>query len=76
MELKGQKASSEIEAATRAMKDSELTANEMRLRVEANQALIDGLNSEKNHLEPSFKENRDQKEQFKAKCDRLQSMYE
>ena len=33
--------------------------NEMRLKLDANRALIDGLVSEKNHLELSLKENRD-----------------
>ena len=43
----------------------------MRLKIDANRALIDGLTSEKNHLELSLKENRDQKEQYKEKCERL-----
>lgn len=36
--------------------------NEMRLKLDANRALIDGLTSEKNHLELTLKENKDQKE--------------
>jgi len=33
--------------------------NEMRLKIDANRALIDGLTSEKNHLELTLKENKD-----------------
>ena len=48
----------------------------MRLKLDANQSLIDSLTSEKNHLDLTLKENRDQKEQFKEKCERLQKLYE
>lgn len=40
----------------------EKIVNEMRLTLEANQSLIDGLTSEKNHLQLSLKENKDKKE--------------
>lgn len=44
------------------MKEMEKLVTEMRLKVDANKALIDGLTSEKNHIELSLKENQDQKE--------------
>ena len=34
----------------------------MRLKIDANRSLIDGLTSEKNHLQLTLKENKDQKE--------------
>ena len=48
----------------------------MRLKVEANKALIDGLVSEKNHLELTLKENKDQKDMFKEKCERMTKLHE
>jgi len=43
------------------VKTMETNINEQRLKIEANQALIDGLTSEKNHLELSLKEINDQR---------------
>lgn len=48
----------------------------MRLKIDANRSIIDSLTSEKNHLELSLKENKDQRDQFKEKCDRLQNLHE
>lgn len=76
MDVRLQKSNSEIENKNHALKEFENQINEMRLKMEANKALIDGLISEKNHLELANKENRDQKEMFKEKCDRISKLHE
>ncbi len=76
LELKFSKANSEIEQKSLNIKNQEKQLNEFRLKLDANRTLIDGLSSEKNHLELTLKENKDQKEQFKEKCDRLQNLHE
>ncbi len=48
----------------------------MRLKIDANRSIIDSLTSEKNHLELSLKENKDQRDQFKEKSERLQILHE
>ena len=50
--------------------------NDQRIKIEANQALIDGLTSEKNHLDLSLKESQDQRIQYKEKSERLQKLNE
>jgi hypothetical protein len=74
--MKMSRANSELEMKNLSLKSQEKTVNEMRLKLDANRSLIDGLTSEKNHLELSLKENKDQKEQFKEKCERLQNLHE
>ena len=59
LEIKFSKANAEIENKNLSIKTLEKQGNEMRLKLDANKALIDGLTSEKNHLELSLKENRD-----------------
>lgn len=59
-----------------ALKTVEKEANEQKLRLEANQALIDGLTSEKYHLDLSLKEANDQRVQYRDKSERLQRMNE
>lgn len=56
-EVKNSKLNSEIEIKNQTLKEMEKLATEMRLKVDANKALIDGLTSEKNHIELSLKEN-------------------
>lgn len=56
LELKLNKANAEIEVRALENKNLEKVINEQRLRIETNQALIDGLTSEKNHLDLSLKE--------------------
>ena len=46
------------------------------MRLEANQALIDGLTSEKYHLELSLNEANDQRVQYREKSERLQKLNE
>ena len=58
-EVKLSRANGEIETKSLVLKCNEKHMNEMRLKLDANRALIDGLVSEKNHLELSLKENRD-----------------
>ena len=57
--MKLSKANAEIENKNLSLKSMEKNVNEMRLKVDANKSLIDGLTSEKNHLELSLKENKD-----------------
>ena len=49
LELKLSKANSEIENKGLTIKNLDQKLNEARLKLDANQALIDGLTSEKNH---------------------------
>lgn len=48
----------------------------MQLKQEAEQALINGLMSEKQHLELGLKENKTLKDQYSDKCEQLQKMHE
>ena len=59
LELKLTKANSDIESKNLSQKNLEKQLNESRLRLDANQTKIDGLSSEKNHLDLSLKENKD-----------------
>ena len=43
---------------------------------ESEKALINGLQSEKQHVELTLRENMALKEQYKLKCDQIQEMYE
>lgn len=61
LELKLNKANAEIEVRALENKNLEKVINEQRLRIETNQALIDGLTSENNHLDLSLKESQDQR---------------
>ena len=70
LELKYQRTNSELESRNLSNKELEKTVTEMRLKIEANKSLIDSLTSEKNHLQLSLKENKDQKDQYKEKCER------
>lgn len=49
---------------------------QLMLIQESEKALINGLQSEKSHLQLTLKENLALKEQYKMKCDQLQEMYE
>jgi len=71
LEMKLNKANAEIEVRVLDNKNLEKTINEQRVRLEANQALIDGLTSEKNHLDLSLKESQDQRFQYFNKSERL-----
>jgi hypothetical protein len=59
LELRLSKALSELDLKSLSLKTLEKESNEQRLRLEANQALLDGLTSEKYHLELSLKEAND-----------------
>lgn len=48
----------------------------MKMVQESEKALLNGLTSEKRHLELSLKENVEIKEQYKNKCEELQEKYE
>jgi len=48
----------------------------MKMVQESEKALLNGLTSEKRHLELSLKENVEIKEQYKEKCEDLQEKYE
>lgn len=50
LESKLQKSNSELEQAQLSVKNLDKDLTDMRLKIEANQALIDGLTSEKKHL--------------------------
>jgi DNA repair protein SbcC/Rad50 len=76
LELKLNKANAELEQKSLQLKNFEKEANEQRLKLEANQALIDGLTSDKYHLELSLKEANDQRIQYRDKSERLQKLNE
>jgi len=59
LEVRLSKANNEIETKNHVLKEKEKEMTEMRLKLDANKALIDGLTSEKNHIELSLKENTD-----------------
>ena len=61
LEFKLVKANGEIEGHQLSFKNIERELSEVRLRMEANQSLIEGLTSEKNHLDLSLKESNDQR---------------
>lgn len=48
----------------------------MKMVQESEKALLNGLTSEKRHLELSLKENLEIKDQYKNKCEELQEKYE
>lgn len=48
----------------------------MRLKVEANKSLIDGLESEKSHLLLTINELKDQRDQYEEKSQRVTKLYE
>jgi chromosome segregation ATPase len=76
LELRLSKALSELDLKSLSLKTLEKESNEQRLRLEANQALLDGLTSEKYHLELSLKEANDQRIQYRDKSERLQNLNE
>jgi len=53
------------------IKNNDLTTNNLRLKNEAAQAIVNGLESEKTHLELSLNENRTLKEQYYEKSEIL-----
>ena len=57
------------------IKNNDLTTNNLRLKNEAAQAIVNGLESEKTHLELSLNENRTLKEQYYEKSEILQKKY-
>ena len=59
LEIKLSKSNSEGENKSLLIKNAEKQQHEMRLKIDANRSAIDGLTSEKNHLELSLKENKD-----------------
>ena len=61
LELKLGRANNEIENKALELKNLDKQVNEQRLKIEANQAIIDGLTSENNHLHLSLKESNDQR---------------
>jgi hypothetical protein len=61
-EVKVSRLNGEIESKSLTLREKEKMITEMRLKVDANKALIDGLVSEKNHITLSLNENRDLKE--------------
>ena len=50
--------------------------NKLIMLQESEKALINGLQSEKQHVELTLRENLALKEQYKLKCDQIQEMYE
>ena len=50
--------------------------NKLIMLQESEKALINGLQSEKQHVELTLRENMALKEQYKLKCDQIQEMYE
>jgi uncharacterized protein (DUF2344 family) len=48
----------------------------MRLNAESDKAVMQGLESEKSHLQVTLKENISLKEQYRNKCDSLQNRFE
>lgn len=71
LEMKLSKANAEVEARVLDNKNLEKVINEQRVKLEANIAQIDGLTSEKNHLDLSLKESQDQRFQYFNKSERL-----
>ena len=59
LEVKLTKANAEIESKALEFKNMEKHMTEQRMKIDSSQALIDGLTSEKNHLELSWKESED-----------------
>ena len=76
MEQKLLKALETIEEKNLQIKDTEQKVNQLILIQESEKALINGLQSEKAHLELTLKENMALKEQYRMKCDYVQEMYE
>ena len=65
-----------IEDKTLKVKEAQQRENQMRMVQESEKALLNGLTSEKRHLELSLKENMEVKDQYKEKCEELQKKYE
>ena len=68
MEIKLTKAHEMIEEKNHLVKNAEQRVNQMKLNQESEKALINGLTSEKRHLELTLKENIALKDQYKEKC--------
>ena len=58
-----------IETKNLFIKDKDQQLNQLQLVQESEKALINGLQSEKKHLELTLRENQTLKEQYKLKCD-------
>ena len=71
LETKLTTAFQEIEDKTLKVKEANQLVNQMKMDQESNKALLNGLTSEKRHLELSLKENVEIKEQYKNKCEEL-----
>jgi hypothetical protein len=65
-----------IEEKNLKIKDTEQKLNQLVHKQESEHALINGLKSEKAHLELTLKENVSLKTQYKLKCDQVQEMYD
>jgi len=61
LESKLTRANSDLEQASLASKGIERDLTEVRLRLEGSQAMLEGLTSEKTHLELSLREANDQR---------------
>ena len=70
------KAQETIEERNLEIKDLNQKMGQLQLKQESEKALINGLRSEKDHLELTLKENSALKEQYKMKCEQVQEMYE
>jgi len=70
------RANSDLEQASLSSKGLERDLTEVRLRLEGSQALLEGLTSEKTHLELSLKEANDQRIQYREKAERLDKLNE
>ena len=71
LEAKLTQAYQDIEDKTLKVKEANQLVNQMKMVQESEKALLNGLTSEKRHLELSLKENVEIKEQYKNKCEEL-----
>jgi len=71
LEEKNSKISAVIEERNLTIKDLQQQITNLQLKQEAEQALINGLMSEKQHLELGLKENKTLKDQYSDKCEQL-----
>lgn len=62
LEVKLSRSNAEVENKNLLLKENERQINEMRLKMEANKSIIDGLTSEKNHVQLTMQEFKDQKD--------------
>ena len=76
IEQKLLKAQETIEEKNLEIKDLDQKKGQLQLIQESEKALINGLNSEKAHLELTLKENQALKEQYMMKCNQVQEKYE